>query len=97
MYLPLNERDNAAMSLSDDVNRIIRDAAATTSIGLAAAVYSQEGISDQATPREGETQIEALARVLETSRELILALIGGHHEALLLLAGEIDALRNARD
>jgi hypothetical protein len=84
------------MSLEDEVNDLIRNAAASTSIGMAAWVHGREGIREEATDREGGSELDALTRSLDQTRELVLALISGHHDAIALLAREIDALRSAQ-
>jgi len=85
------------MSLEEDVDKVIRDAVLTTSIGMAAWVSQMEGVKEQALPREGETEIDALRRIFQATRDLMLGMLTGQHEAIRLLARQIDALRDVRD
>jgi hypothetical protein len=85
------------MGLEEDVSKVVRDAVAKTSIGMAAWVGAEQGIAEQVAPREGETEIEALRRISLASRELTQAMLSGQLDALRLLAREIEALRDSVD
>jgi hypothetical protein len=84
--------DDPRMGLEEEVDRLMREAAAKSSLGMAAWVSGEGGVADDALPREGELELEALRRIFLASRDFTLAMLTGQAEAIRLLAREIEAL-----